>query len=272
MKKIFFTLIMAALLSSCSSIDPDVDFKGKVDDDFMITLSRGEIPMSLSADYQKSYVFTKSYKNGKTSGDWKKLDYTKLLGFSITNPDVHILNGSSWTGYEKFPHMGDDYLGERGVANAWREYKQFTGYDKCQLRKCSFEYDPQNRRVLIDDKWYNVESATGDKIVLSEDSFFGDDKNGVTEITEVVKYVYTYYKKPPYFDPWNVDTYESVVDIMLGQIRIMKEYKGDVWTFNRGGKLNLAKLEEVLLAGKLTFEDLDEGEYELILMRTNNEK
>ncbi|MDE5810101.1 MAG: membrane lipoprotein lipid attachment site-containing protein [Muribaculaceae bacterium] len=259
MKKIFFTLILTAFLSSCS-VDPEVDFKGKIDEDFLLSISRGEVSMTLSPNDKKSHIFTRPCEDGKPSEKWKVDD---AWGESA----VHIFSGSKWVYYGKLPSDREDYLCEGAVETAWGQYKlQIKDTNsKIQMRKCSFEYDPQTKKVLFDDKWWNVESASKGKIVISYS--FECNKDNHPQPVNIAKHVYTFNVKSLYYDPDNVDTYESAIDAMLSHIRILRNYKGDIWTFYNGeSKLNLAKLEEALLAGKIKYEDLDEGEYEAITM------
>lgn len=255
MKKIFFTLILTAFLSSCS-VDPEVDFKGKIDEGFLLSISRGEVSMTLSPNDKKSHIYTRPCKDGKPSEKWK-------VDVANEEPCVHIFNGSSWVVYSKMPWDQEDYLCEGEVDWAWDQYCRQIRNDKTQMRKCMFEYDSQTKRVLFDEKWWNVESASKGKIVISYS--YECNKDNHPQPVNVAKHVYTFNVKPLYYDPDNVDTYESAIDAMLSHIRILRHYKGEIWNFSSGLKLNLSLLEEAFLAGKLQYEDLDEGEYELIM-------
>ena len=264
MKNVFYALALTALMTACSSkFDPDVAFKGEIDENFLTTLSRGEIPVTLVQDCSKSYIFTKPYVDGQGVGDWEEWNGE---GWSVSNHNIYVFNGCSWDVYSHLPFLdADRILLESWITNAWWDYEDKTGYNKRHFIKCPFEFDIKNKKVLIGELWNNIESANNDILVLSHDGYgYGATETSSFGIRSLVKHIYTYYSKPQtIFDPENDETYETIKDVVLARLRLMIEYFGDVWTETAVDgiyELKLAKIEELLLAGKNKWEDLTDEE------------
>lgn len=259
MKNLFFLLALTTLLTSCSSkFDPDIAFKGKIDENFLTAMSRGEIPVSLIQNCSESYIYTKPYVDGHGVGDWEEWDGD---GWSVSNPNIFVFNGCSWNVYNPTPHLTTKDQFEDVITTVWLDYKEKTGYNKSHFIKCTFEIDIPDKKVMIGERWYKIESANNGMLVLSSDGYaYGSG----LKITSLVKHIYTYYNKPEKcFNPENDEAYETIKDATLARLRLMIEYFGDVWTKNTGNgvlEIKLAKIEELFLAGKSRWEDLTDEE------------
>lgn len=266
MKLFYLALTIILFLTACSSnIDPDIAFKGEIDDTFLTALSRGETSITLNRVPNECYEFIKPVVEGNVVGEWEK---SATLCSPALILDLYISQGCAWNEYlfDQTDHRHRlDFESE--INCAWIEYKSKTGFNKKEYIKCHFKYEAQSKKIMIDDLWFNVESATENKFVLSHESnsyVYKDDKNIVSN---VVKEIYSYCKGSENADELvgEAITYESRKEVLIAHIRMMKEYGGDIWTLSWGGsipRINLSLIEEIIASDKtyssLSNRDLEE--------------
>ena len=250
MKFFIYTLILTALLTACSSkFDPDIAFKGEIDDNFLTALSRGEASVTFEHDFGSCF-FYKSYIDGKAVGEWKELNTDGLLGFSTSfYKQIVIADGYTWNCYD-IDINGDIY--EQMVDGAWNYYKEENGLSHNEYVKCRFEYNPSEKAVKIYGSVYEVESASDDKLVISCEtpSYHYNDK-GEWVIFQIQKGIYTLRKKDGLpIDFENSLMFDSRKDVILARLAVLREHYGDVFVYDDPyltySHINLCLLEDII--------------------------
>jgi len=248
-KTIVVALFVAAIMCACSSYDdPDIDFKGNIDNTFMNSLARGTTSVTFTWDdileYEMDY---KEYQKGERK--WEDVTGKYIGGALPGFGKLIILNGCSWSPVS----LTDPTTSCPSMISAvWPIYCRLTGFDKEVYVACPIEFDAEKKTLKVDDCIYNIEKAEGDNMILSTESVFyrSDEREGLVP-SHARKYV-IFYKKATMESPDmdKVIYFDSNKEAQIAMVVMLREYFGDKINLNSYGNMytypivNLALLEE----------------------------
>ncbi len=246
-------LLAMIATGACSYEDPDIAFKGNIDNNFLRSLARGESSITLTKTGAKNYVMDyKKYLNG--SGKWDEEKGDILGGGSAGIDQLIIINGRTWSPIYLFDRST---LAPSLILGPWNVYRKRTGFDKEVYIACPIEYDEEAKTLKIKDHTYSIEKAENKNLTLSIISeIYQLTDNYQWTITQASKSI-VFYKKSAMETP-DMDKvlyFDSEKEAKLAMVKILREYFGDVINLNSFGNaftlpiLNLAQLEENLRNG-----------------------
>ena len=243
-------MLAMLLFAACQSYDdPDVAFKGNIDDGFLNSLARGESSISLTETDSRYYE--KDYDNYRhNSGKWEE-PKEDLLGGGFRSKNLIITEGKSWSDVLLY---NPSTLAPSLVAYPWEIYCQKTKFDKKVYVACPVKYNATDKTLSIDDKTFTVEKASDTELILSITGLLykSNVSTGKLEPSKASKNILFYEKaaiETPDID--NAIYYDSNKNAKIAMVKMMREYFGDVINLNlyQGSMLsypiiNLAQLEE----------------------------
>ncbi|MDE5858527.1 MAG: membrane lipoprotein lipid attachment site-containing protein [Muribaculaceae bacterium] len=255
MKKIYFALTLAAVLTACSEeFNPDVDYKGEIEDNYLTQLEQGEASATFRYNKNETRVYTRTFVDS-VGGKWSEVTGTVA---PMTAPDYFDLyQGKSWIPYVPSPKREEQVLFEPEIEIAWKEYISKTGFDTTECIVYPVVYDVEAQKIQITEVWYTVERANNQRLLLSI--------NKMESNNEEVKNLYTYYQ-PDYMGSWNAQKWDehfgkmqgfnTPEEIILNRIDLMKIFNKEnpIWKYNPKDTdyrhLNLDLIKELILEGK----------------------
>jgi len=245
--RIMVWVLASAALSACSSYDdPDMAFKGKVDEAFLTALARGEASVAFHKKdvrtYEKEYT---AYQ--RSNGKWEEVKEDQLgIGKTLVPDMFSISDGRTWALFDFDRTIEEESL----LAGSWNIHCKRTGYDKEIYEACPFEFNATDKKVTINGREFEVEKAEGDELIISMIGtlYSTDEATGEWGPSHAYKDIYFLNKKAPDVpDPDKITYYDSHKDVLLAIVRLLRSEYGD--TFNMGSNLtyphvNLAQIEE----------------------------
>lgn len=242
---------IAVALCSCSSYeDPDDMFSSKIDENFLLSISRGEINVKLSGSENHEYIRSYSAEEGQGVGKWEVSEYIGWRKGCVPY-NFFIYNGSGWNVIDLYVSWGPlpTMLGD-----IWQLYCKYANYTKSYtnfLYRLPLVYDSKTKTITVGGHELKVVGASKEYITCSQVSL-GYGSTEITEFKSITKYnVYS-------LDSAGMesrDFFESENEIKLYMVRLMREYFGDIidesysddMIYYKDTVFDLAKYEKYLL-------------------------
>lgn len=276
MKKLYFAIAFAAMLTACSEdFNPDVDLKGEVDGSYLTQLEQGQASATFLHNNNETRVYSRQIIDSVSTSKWSEITDQVDTSERLRRVDIH--DGKSWVPYQPAPTVEEMVLFEPEIEVAWKEYLTKSGFDTTQCIVYPFVYNAETQQVSIDDVLYTVERANNERLLISINKKVSD--------TEEQKYVYTFFQSQDFIS-WNAanwdqyyskkKAYDSPKDLIIARIDIMKEYnKGNgYWTYSPSDTenryLNLDLVKQLIEEGR-TYETVTNAERVLLFGRPVND-
>ena len=239
-------ILITVTLNACSSYDdPDIKFKGKVDSDFMTSLSRGEISMTFDLTDHKVYEMDyHDYISGK--GNWEDIDdIDGIVGPMVTDftGNLTVINGKTFSPLR----MTDAGTSQPSILTIpWKRYCKETDCDETIYINNPFTYDSNSQTVTIGQHTYScsgnsktnkveyqIEKAENGEITLSNVSTYQKQERG-EYVPYCVRKEYLFYKKTALKQIETNNCYDSITDALLSIVRLMRNKYGDTPYWSMG--------------------------------------
>lgn len=249
------TLMIMMAVAGCSSYeDPDVVFKGPVDDDFLSALARGEVSIQLTTHYYQRY-YQAIDNNGKCVSKWGSYadlptEWQQIMTGCFRLPDFKQTTISEGKTIHIEPYNDENEPSAipeiYQVYSMWNYYVRETASDIKYGYCRPVTYNKDSHTLRIRDFDFHVESANDKKIVLS---FFADNYQCIQTAAVNIKYVATFEVKPTNgLDISKTKLYDDRNDMILAMVILMRSYFGDIFDYGKyieGNRYveNIAELE-----------------------------
>lgn len=244
MKRITYQITTAllvtllAVISGCSSYeDPDIAFKGNIDENFLNGLSRGETSVKFDlSDYKVFEMDYASYHKG--NGKWSTFNKS-IGGLHPSLSSLIILDGKCWSVLNL---VDAQTLQPSVLSQLWFNYCKETGCNNTVYVTCPFEFNAKDNYVVVGGHTFSVngnskstklnlgiEKAAADNMILSGLNTISvvDDNNNL--VPDYVTKTILFYKKVV-LEPLAVDEcykFDNITDALLGIIKLLREKYGD---------------------------------------------
>lgn len=227
-------LMIVAVFSSCSTYeDPNIVFKGPVDNDFLTALSRGEESIQLYEN--EAFIYYQAIDdNGKSQSKWLKRENlsSKQLGLipeGFNFPVYKNLIISQGKVLHIEPYTDDTNPATKSpVYYCWDIYCNETENDIKFGYTSPFVYNTENQTLTICNYTFNIESIDKNHFILSS---FADLYNHFHTACINMKCVTCFDGRPILEDISKVRLYDTQVEMQIGMLILMRKYFGDVLVF-----------------------------------------
>lgn len=251
--RIFFTtafaMIFAVGFTGCSQhedepkpkVNPDIAFKGDINDELLTSLSNGEVMSGLDCKYAE--IYSRSADNSdNTNDEWELIRTEKY------KPVTGGYLNSIWRfNLEKiFIKKGHSLIYDRYVRNhhprlpilylVWWDYKWFSSHTEPVLGyKSDFIYNKAERKLTLNGNTFSVERCDDKNLVLSFEETTDTDEYGNSIPMQRLKYIFVCSPLSSYiYEPVSVSyelsfitMFESESELKLHMLKELREQFGD---------------------------------------------
>ena len=242
-------IAVVAMVACTSYEDPDIAFKGKIDKNFLSSVSRGETSVTYTKKDSRDYF--KDIAAANNSDEKWREDREEVDGWSSPLPMIlTITDGRAWSPID----LNDPItLCPSLVSSPWIIFCKETGYDKEVYIACDVEYNEDDNVLKIGNIDLSVEKASDNQLTASYIYTISKVDNDVLVPWRLEKTVVFYERSMlAELDKDKIIFFETEKEAKIAMVQMLREYFGDEINLNHYGNMytypiiNLALLEDDL--------------------------
>lgn len=269
LRTVFTVLICAICLAGCSSHtyeDPDITFKGEINDELLSDLADGKLISEIRC--YSAEIYSKPIDDrGNIADEWQfveterwSMGYNdhKMIRFNLL--EMYIKDGRAWI-YD--PYYRAINYNIPLLYGMWGSFARIAKIEDLYGYKCDFVYDKQNHKLTINGNRFDVECCDENHLVLSYEEITETGDYG--EKIPLQKFKYVFDCSPLHgslYDPVHMSNkladitmFNSEAELKIHMIQSMRKFFGDEFdpeeypNFGIKSKIDLARYEENLRNG-----------------------